>query len=138
MYYYSPSTNTFIYDSLIEKYAEAGTLPDDLKEVSDDVYQEFAAENPPEGKVRGTLGGMPIWIEAVPPTEAELAAIALYEKARKLEDIATKTELWRTQLALGMLDEADREHLINWMAYAQAVQQAEDSAEWPEEPADVA
>lgn len=138
MYFYSPSTDVFIPESLVEVYRDAGTLPIDLIEVSMTVYEEYAAGNPPTGKIRGAVDGLPAWVNQPPLTDAELQAIAVEEKNRKLEQIATKTEIWRTQLSLGMLSDTDKERLIEWMTYAQAVQRADTRKDWPEEPSDVA
>ncbi|ELY6322052.1 tail fiber assembly protein [Cronobacter turicensis] len=70
-------------------------------------------------------------------------ALAATEKDRRLSRVTAITELWRTQLSLGMLSDADREKLTEWMFYAQALQAiniAENYADirWPEEPKDVA
>lgn len=138
MYFYSPSTDVFIPEALIEVYRDAGTLPDDLIQVTDKTYQKFAAGNPPAGKIRGAVDGLPAWVNQPPLTGAELQEIALQEKTRKLEQIATKTEIWRTQLSLGMLNDTEKERLIEWMTYAQAVQRADTRKDWPEEPDDVA
>lgn len=138
MYYYSPSTDAFIYESLIEEYSKAGTLPGDLTEVNDGIYQQFAAENPPEGKRRGSMNGMPAWIDIPPPTKAEFIATAEAEKAFRLEKIVEKTDIWRTQLELGMLKDSDKESLVKWMGYAQTLQDLDLSTapdiEWPSIP----
>lgn len=127
MYFYSPSTDVFIPESLVEVYRDAGTLPIDLIEVSIAVYEEYAAGATPEGKVRRNVEGFPAWVDAPPPTPAEIIAAADAEKARKLEEVASRTELWRTQLSLGILSEKDKAQLRQWMLYAQTLQDTDTS-----------
>lgn len=82
-YYYSALTNAFYPETLLESYKEAGTLPDDIQALSEDVFREFTA-TPPEGK-RRVAGeeGLPVW-DAIPPvvfTEDEVKS-----RARRLRD----------------------------------------------------
>lgn len=62
-YWFSPANNAFYPVALKESYVNAGSLPNDLIEVEDNVFSEFSA-TPPEGKLRGIgADGMPIWID---------------------------------------------------------------------------
>ncbi|EPZ9322162.1 DUF4376 domain-containing protein [Salmonella enterica] len=72
MYYYSPSVNTFYPSELKEDYVSAGSFPDDIVEVSDEVYLEFTAKEPPPGRVLmadannlPSWGDIPIFIEEI-------------------------------------------------------------------------
>ncbi|HDC2545387.1 TPA: DUF4376 domain-containing protein [Salmonella enterica] len=68
MYHYSPSQNAFFPEGLKEVYIDAGTFPDDTVEVSDDVWQTFAGNPPPEGKQRAAdKNGQPCWVDIPPP-----------------------------------------------------------------------
>lgn len=68
MYYYSPSQNAFYHESLKQVYTDAGSFPDDTHEVSDDVWQMFAGDNPPEGKQRAAgSDNLPCWVDIPPP-----------------------------------------------------------------------
>lgn len=60
---YSPSLNTFFLAEFMSRYEQAGTLPDDATEVSEEVFIEFSGE-PPEGMMRvaGT-DGLPSWAD---------------------------------------------------------------------------
>ncbi|EJM3830954.1 DUF4376 domain-containing protein [Salmonella enterica] len=81
MYYYSPSQNAFYHDSLKQVYTDAGSFPDDTHEVSDDVWQTFAGNNPPEGKERAAgEDGMPCWVD-IPLPDIDDA------RSRKHDDI---------------------------------------------------
>ncbi|EBC0455000.1 DUF4376 domain-containing protein [Salmonella enterica] len=64
MYHYSPSNNAFYPEDLKQVYIDAGTFPDDTVEVSDDVWLEFAGNQPPEGKQRAAgKDGLPCWVD---------------------------------------------------------------------------
>lgn len=78
-YKFSAKTNSFYPESLREYYEAAGTLPDDLIDVSDDTYSIFSGQ-PPEGKVRSNVKGLPAWINIPPPTEEELKTNAINKK----------------------------------------------------------
>lgn len=61
MFQYSPSTNSFYPDDLLSAYEDAGTLPNDLAPISDDVFREFTA-TPEPGKMRvAGSDGLPAW-----------------------------------------------------------------------------
>jgi len=54
-----------------------------------------------------------------------------------LQSINNTTQLWQTQLALGIITDADKTTLTAWMKYAQEVQAIDTTATsitWPEEP----
>ncbi|ELW7418187.1 DUF4376 domain-containing protein [Salmonella enterica] len=81
MYYYSPEQNTFYPTDLKKVYIDAGTFPDDVVEVDDDVWLEFAGNPPPEGKQRAAgKNGLPCW-ENIPLPDIEDA------RARKLTEV---------------------------------------------------
>jgi Caudovirales tail fibre assembly protein. len=82
-YWYSPKNNAFYPAALKKSYESAGSLPDDLTEVTDEIFNEFSS-TPPDGKERVTgHDSLPCWQDrpAIPPTAEELQA-----KARKLRD----------------------------------------------------
>lgn len=62
---YSPSMNTFFMAEFMRRYEQAGTLPDDAVDVSEEVFNEFAGE-PPEGMMRvAGSNGLPAWSEII-------------------------------------------------------------------------
>lgn len=72
-----------------------------------------------------------------PPTKEDLIKQATLKKESLLAEIDTVTNLWRTQLALGMISPLDREKLIAWMRYAQEVAAVEPEnlpESWPVKP----
>ncbi|MDF7681172.1 hypothetical protein PT300_11505 [Enterobacteriaceae bacterium ESL0689] len=65
-YKFSAKTNGFYPVDLLKSYEEAGTLPPDLLDVTDETYAIFSG-HPPKGTVRGSKKGMPCWIDIPPP-----------------------------------------------------------------------
>ncbi|MBE0395189.1 hypothetical protein ILP74_06830 [Citrobacter amalonaticus] len=60
---YSPSLNTFYLAQFFARYAAAGSMPDDARDVSDDVFQVYASD-PPENMMRiAGEDGYPCWAE---------------------------------------------------------------------------
>ncbi|MHA0917094.1 tail fiber assembly protein [Kosakonia cowanii] len=76
----------------------------------------------------------------VPPkTREEIIDEAEGKKQSLLADADKITADWRTELALGMLEEDDKETLTKWMRYIRVVKAVDVSTapdiKWPEEPA---
>lgn len=76
---------------------------------------------------------------AVPaPTQKELVAEAEKQKAQILQTINETTQMWQTQLLLGLITDADKAALTLWMKYAQQVQAIDASSApnilWPVAP----
>ncbi|HEI3291148.1 TPA: tail fiber assembly protein [Escherichia coli] len=82
-YWFSPANNAFYPVALKESYVSAGSLPNDLIEVEDTIFNEFSA-TPPYGKMRG-IGdsGLPIWVD-IPAVEESPEQIKA--RARVLRD----------------------------------------------------
>ncbi len=72
------------------------------------------------------------------PTHAEVVVEAKRRKSQILLTINETTQLWQTQLALGIITDEDKATLTLWMKYAQEVQAIDTSAApditWPTEP----
>lgn len=75
-HFFSASQNAFLAAALEGVYKAAGNWPEDVVEVSDDVYKQFSAQ-PPTGKKRGARSdGLPCWVDMVaqPPTLQQVIA----------------------------------------------------------------
>ncbi|WP_075338442.1 tail fiber assembly protein [Yersinia enterocolitica] len=80
MYCFSATTLSFYPKELLAVYTEAGTLPDDLIEIDDDIYHQFINQ-PSAGKMRGvSKKGMPLWVDVPAPivTADDIVATARY------------------------------------------------------------
>ncbi|CAH6661969.1 tail fiber assembly protein [Pseudocitrobacter vendiensis] len=138
-YWFSPENNAFYPVALKNDYLIAGTLPDDLIEVSDNVFMEYSG-TPPEGKVRGVAeDGYPIWVYLPPLTPEEEAEAAAQRKAALLAEAQGAISIWQTELQLGIISEDDKASLISWLAYIKELQTVDTDAapniNWPTAPA---
>ncbi|WP_447867562.1 tail fiber assembly protein [Rahnella bonaserana] len=72
------------------------------------------------------------------PSQEELVSEAEKKKSQILQSINETTQTWQTQLALGIITDADKATLTLWMEYAQEVQAIDTSKapdiDWPIEP----
>ncbi|ECI6680999.1 tail fiber assembly protein [Salmonella enterica] len=67
-YKFSARTNAFYPIAQQAIYEQAGTWPADAVDVDDSVYQEFAANITPVGKMRAAGDdGLPVWIDIPEP-----------------------------------------------------------------------
>lgn len=133
---YSSSTKGF-YPSDEEgqqPYIEAGSLPDDLVEISDEKYNEFFG--PPEGyySVFDEQGPR---IEKIP--EPDYVAIAEAQRESLLAEVQTATYTLNAKLNLGRKLSADEAAKFNaWLDYSDALEALDLSSapdiEWPEKP----
>lgn len=73
-----------------------------------------------------------------PKTKEELISEAERQRRGLLTDADQITSDWRTELALGILEDDDKETLTKWMMYIRAVKAVDVSTapdiEWPEQP----
>ncbi|CAH0263148.1 hypothetical protein SRABI106_02865 [Rahnella aquatilis] len=74
----------------------------------------------------------------VTPSKEELIVKADKQKQQILQSVNTTTQMWQTQLTLGIITNDDKEALTAWMKYAQSVNAVDTSASpnitWPSEP----
>nr|WP_314431663.1 tail fiber assembly protein [uncultured Pantoea sp.] len=84
-----------------------------------------------------------IWSGSVWVTDSAAAEAAARESAEKLRadklaEVHSVTQLWQTQLLLNMISDASKAKLIEWMAYAERLQNIDISAgaaiTWPDKP----
>lgn len=136
-YQYSPSQNIFVESSLKDSYLN-NDYPADAVDVDESLFLEFSAAAP-AGKIRvaGT-DGMPAWGDIPPPTREELIMLAEIKKQSLLDEATARTADWRTELALDIISDEDRESLIAWMQYIKALKAVDVSAlpldKWPSAP----
>ncbi|EOV3348774.1 MULTISPECIES: tail fiber assembly protein [Edwardsiella] len=74
-----------------------------------------------------------------PPTHEELVIQAEAYRQSLLDEANAVTADWRTELALGVINDVDKAKLIAWMEYIKAVKAADTSTApditWPPKPA---
>lgn len=84
--FFSPSKNIFLNPLWRDSYVAAGTWPEDAVEVTDAVFAEFGIGQSPEGKMRGVENGRPVWVDAPPPADSELAVGIRMQRDALLRD----------------------------------------------------
>lgn len=101
------------YD-LKSDYEASGAWPEDGLDVSDEVFNEFAGNAPPEGKVLGVgASGEPVWEDAPLPTEEALATQARAERNRLLSEVDSISPVRWAGMTKAEQD--------GWVAYRQAL-----------------
>lgn len=135
-YFYSAKLNAFYPDSLREEYAVNDSWPDDAVEIDDSVYQEFAADEAPEGKIRVAGGDdLPAWGDIPLPTQEEQIAQAEAEKQRLLTYAATAIAPLQDAIDLGMATNEETELWLAWKKYRVLLNRVDTSKPvWPETP----
>lgn len=77
-----------------------------------------------------------------PVTKEQLTAEAEAKKQALIAEASQKTQLWQTQLILGIITEEDKTSLKEWMLYVQEVQAIDSSLGagivWPTPPVSLA
>lgn len=129
---YSKRTNGFYDENISDE------IPDDAVEITDDKWMELL-NGQGEGKVISAgENGYPVLTDPPPPSHEQLIAIAETEKKSRLDHAMYVTAMWRTELQLGIISDADKSRLTAWIGYHKAVQsvdtQSAPDIEWPSEP----
>ncbi|MCC8460329.1 tail fiber assembly protein [Photorhabdus aegyptia] len=139
MYFYSAKTNAFYPVELEQNYIASGSLPDDIIEVSIDIYQEYAANNAPEGKYRiAGQNGLPEWADIPPPTKEELQQYVESKKQQFIMEASQQIAPLQDAVDLGIATKEEEAALLGWKKYRVMlnridISQASD-IEWPEQP----
>ena len=136
---FSPGQNKFFPVQLKPDYENAGTWPADGVDVDYDVYLEFTA-NPPEGKVRGVVDGMPAWVDKSSPTQEQLVSQAAVKQKRLITEANEYIGLkqWAGKASLGRLSDDERAQYNAWLDYLDELEavKPEDAPDiiWPTPP----
>lgn len=116
-------------------YVEAGSLPDDLMEISD--YDYAAWVNPPAGKCSAWVVGKPVLIDA-PAVNYVLEAET--KRQQLLSEAQAATYTFNLKLAMGRaLTDKEKVRVNAWLDYVDALNDIDLSTapdiDWPEQPA---
>ena len=139
MYKYSPSRDTFIRGDLLSAYVSADNLPDDLVEVTEDVFREFS-RTPEPGKIRVYMDNCLNWTNAPPLSIEQLINIA--EQQRLILRLHADSEIpWRQDAVTdSYANENETEELKVWKKYRVLLMRVNLSEapeiEWPVAPSD--
>ncbi|MFN1150014.1 tail fiber assembly protein [Serratia liquefaciens] len=137
--FYSPSENIAYPEGLMESYIEAGTLPGDLIEITDDTFQEYFIELPPAGKYRiANNRGLPEWADVPPPTKESLVAMAESERQNRLAVSTAMVAPLQDAVDLDIATDEEKQQLTDWKKYRVLLSRVDTSTapdiEWPKAP----
>lgn len=133
-YVYSASVNSFYEVPELEYYEAAGTLPADLLEVEDSVFVEFTQGPFPEGKTRvAGENGLPVWVDAPPPSREEMEARQLAQRDALLRNAALRIAPLQDAVDLGEATEDEEARLIAWKRYRIELNRLINAEGWPME-----
>ncbi|RPE03011.1 tail assembly chaperone [Candidatus Pantoea deserta] len=134
---YSPTTLGFYPSDAesLQAYIDAGNLPDDLVDISDDDYKEWF--NPPEGKYGAWVDGAPVLLNIPEP---DYIGQAEAKKAQLLSDATSATYSLNLKLMMGRTLTEDETATVNaWLDYVDVLNDTDLSdapdVQWPTKPA---
>ncbi|WP_353613012.1 tail fiber assembly protein [Mangrovibacter phragmitis] len=122
MYLFSKTTLGFYPAADKQAYISAGTLPDDVIEVDDNVRDTYNAQAPVGKKLDVGSDGMPVWTDLPAPTASELIAQAKIKQTSLLTAAKNTISVWQSELLLGIISDADKATLTAWISYIKELQ----------------
>lgn len=137
MYFYSAKNNAFYPDVLRDEYEQAGSWPDDLVEITDDLYDAlFAGQS--DGKVI-TPGddGRPVLTDPPPPTNEQLVAQANSRIKSLMAQATTAIAPLQDAEDLGIQTDSEAAMLKAWKTYRVLLSRItpdDEMTDWPEMP----
>lgn len=138
MIYFSEKKLGFYPADMKKNYVSKGTWPDDAVEMTSKEREIYWMKSAPEGKMIGSKNGRPAWVAIPPLQKKQLIEQVEAQKQMLITEATQKTQLWQTQLMLGIITDEDKASLTEWMLYVQKVQAVDTSAApdiiWPEKP----
>ncbi|WP_353613973.1 tail fiber assembly protein [Mangrovibacter phragmitis] len=144
MYLFSKTTLGFYPVADKQAYINAGTLPDDVIEVDDNVRDTYNAQAPLGKKLDVDSDGMPVWVDLPAPTASELIAQAKIKQESLLTSAKNTISVWQSELLLGIISDADKATLTAWIPYIKELQALDfssitdeasyDAFAWPDAP----
>ena len=118
-YFYSAKSNAFYYADFKNDYEQNGTWPEDAIEVDDSVYVEFAANEPPSGKIRAAGNdGLPTWIDIPAPTSEQILESNINTRNRLMQACSVASYPLQSALAKGVITEAQQAALTEIEDYS--------------------
>lgn len=70
--FFSPGSKSFYLQELFPEYEDAGTLPDDVIEITRETYEQFLGLHPEGKEIGADSSGRPVWINSHPSKEDEV------------------------------------------------------------------
>lgn len=138
---FSAQDNAFYFSDEIDIYRSAGTLPADLVEVPEAVFQTYALALAPVGQQRGvSADGQPCWVDIPPPPPEVVAARNEAKRAGLMELAAERIAPLQDAADLEIATPQELAALRAWKAYRVQLNRLSGAAGypkavvWPEQP----
>lgn len=126
-YVFSATTLGFYPVELQEVYEQSGTWPSDALPVTNETYLESLS--PPEGKMRGALNGLPVWVDIPTPPNSELRKAALSTLSNTYQDDIEKlNRAWLAAAVNDGVNETAKKDVVLAQINARKTQYASDRA----------
>lgn len=126
-YVFSATTLAFYPVELQEVYEQSGKWPSDALPVTNETYLEFLS--PPEGKMRGALNGLPVWVDIPAPPNSELRKAALSVLSNTYQDDIEKlNRAWLAAAVNDGVNETAKKDVVLAQINARKAQYASDRA----------
>lgn len=78
--FFSPGSKSFYLQELFPEYEDAGTLPDDVIEITRETYEQFLGLHPEGKEIGADSSGRPVWINSTPPSKEDEVLTAEMKK----------------------------------------------------------
>lgn len=78
--FFSPGSKSFYLQELFPEYENAGTLPDDVIEITRETYEQFLGLHPEGKEIGADSSGRPVWINSPPPSKEDEVLTAEMKK----------------------------------------------------------
>lgn len=116
-YGYSAKTNAFYLIETKKGYEKYGNWPDDVKPISDEIWERYSVQGPP-GKTRGAdKDSLPCWVDIPPPTLEESRRDAEYLKRQRMDEATRIMAPLQDAVDLNMATDAEKAALLAWKKY---------------------
>ena len=138
--FFSPGSKSFYLQELFPEYEDAGTLPDDVIEITRETYEQFLGLHPEGKEIGADSSGRPVWINSPPPSKEDEVLTAEMKKISLVSEVNTyiNTHQWPGKAAIGRLKGDELEQYNLWLDYLDALELVDPSSapdiEWPTPP----
>lgn len=119
---------------------DAGTLPDDVIEITRETYEQFLGLHPEGKEIGADSSGRPVWINSTPPSKEDEVLTAEMKKISLVSEVNTyiNTHQWPGKAAIGRLKGDELEQYNLWLDYLDALEAVDTSSapdiNWPTQP----
>ena len=141
MYLFSAKTLAFYPEQMKEIYQEAGSLPADVIEVSDELRDKYNVQPPDNFKLGIDGKGLPAWV-ALSNGELVSRANAARQGLIQAANYFINDKQWPGKAAIGRLKGDELAQYNLWLDYLDALETVDTSSapdiEWPTPPGEQA